>query len=168
MYDQDAVNYFNDIRELTVNISLLPIATDFSSLPTGYALADYFAPIVTTEEDLNQYKYPPVTEIEMPNKEVDDCPIKDKKVTFNAGPIGIGITCDTWELEFLQGIGGSFKRNFKNGNTEITVLVGVKAGVGGVSATAKQGVSIKFNEAGDFTGWAVKSEVGAKVGMGDK
>ena len=166
MYDQDAVNYFNDIRELTVNISLLPIATDFSSLPTGYALADYFAPIVTKDEDLNQYKNSPVKKIEMPEKEVDDCPFKDQKVSFDLGAIGIGITCDTWELEFLQGIGGSFKRNIKNGDTEITVLVGVKAGVGGVSATAKEGISLKFNEAGDFTGWAVKSEVGAKVGMG--
>ena len=166
MYDQDAVNYFNDIRELTVNISLLPIATDFSLLPQGYALADYFAPIVTKDEDLNQYKNSPVKKIEMPEKEVDDCPFKDQKVSFDLGAIGIGITCDTWELEFLQGIGGSFKRNIKNGDTEITVLVGVKAGVGGVSATAKEGISLKFNEAGDFTGWAVKSEVGAKVGMG--
>ena len=166
MYDQDAVNYFNDIRELTVNISLLPIATDFSLLPQGYALADYFAPIVTKDEDLNQYKNSPVKKIEMPEKEVDDCPFKDQKVSFDLGAIGIGITCDTWELEFLQGIGGSFKRNIKNGDTEITVLVGVKAGVGGVSAAAKQGLTVKFNEAGDFTGWAVKSEVGAKVGMG--
>jgi len=166
MYDQDAVNYFNDIRELTVNISLLPIATDFSLIPQGYALADYFAPIVTKDEDLNQYKNSPVKKIEMPEKEVDDCPFKDQKVSFDLGAIGIGITCDTWELEFLQGIGGSFKRNIKNGDTEITVLVGVKAGVGGVSATAKEGISLKFNEAGDFTGWAVKSEVGAKVGMG--
>ena len=166
MYDQDAVNYFNDIRELTVNISLLPIATDFSLLPQGYALADYFAPIVTKDEDLNQYKNSPVKKIEMPEKEVDDCPFKDQKISFDLGAIGIGITCDTWELEFLQGIGGSFKRNIKNGDTEITVLVGVKAGVGGVSAAAKQGLTVKFNEAGDFTGWAVKSEVGAKVGMG--
>lgn len=166
MYDQDAVNYFNDIRELTVNISLLPIATDFSLLPQGYALADYFAPIVTKDEDLNQYKNSPVKKIEMPEKEVDDCPFKDQKISFDVGAIGIGITCDTWELEFLQGIGGSFKRNIKNGDTEITVLVGVKAGVGGVSAAAKQGLTVKFNEAGDFTGWAVKSEVGAKVGMG--
>jgi hypothetical protein len=76
MYDQDAVNYFNDIRELTVNISLLPIATDFSLLPPGYALADYFAPIVTKDEDLNQYKSSPVAEIEMLEKEVDDCPLQ--------------------------------------------------------------------------------------------
>lgn len=167
MYDQDAVNYFNDIRELTVNISLLPIATDFSLLPPGYALADYFAPIVTKDEDLNQYKSSPVAEIEMLEKEVDDCPLKKiDKLVLNAGAIGFSITCDTWEIEYLQGIGGSLKRNFKNGDTEITVLVGVKAGVGGVSATAKEGISLKFNEAGDFTGWAVKSEVGAKVGMG--
>lgn len=166
IYNQDALNYFNDIREITVYASLVPIAMDFTLLPVTYALADYYLPFVEANEDLSQYIPKPVSDIEMLEKEIKKCPVEGKKSSFGIGPVGFAITCDTWEIEYLEGIGGSYKRNFKNGSSEVTVLVGVKKSAGNVEFGAKQGITFKFNNEGDFTGWSTKSEAGVKVGVG--
>ena len=69
------------------------------------------------------------------------------------------------QLEVLEGVGGSYKRNFKTGESEVTVLVGVSKKVGAVELGATQGVTFKFNK-GNFTGWSYKSDAGAKMGIG--
>ena len=166
IYDQDAINYFNDIRELTVYSSLLPIAMDFTLLPTSYTLADYILPIVQPEEDLREYYSQPVSDIEMTEKEEKECAIKGKKISFGLGPVSFGVTCDTWELELLQGLGAAVKHNFKTGAAEISVLAGVKTSAGGVEFGVKESATFKFNKEGDFIGWSSKSEAGGKVGIG--
>ncbi len=61
-------------------------------------------------------------------------------------------------------------RNFKTGESEISVLVGAKAGagVGPVKGelSAKGGVTLRFDSDGNFTGWTDKGELGAKTGFG--
>lgn len=166
IYDQDVLDYVNQIREITVYASIMPIITDFSALPTTYALADYIAPIVTSDEDLSQYKPEAVSPMETPKKKKKECAIKGKKLSVTLGPASFGVTCDTWELEILEGIGGAIKKNFKTGETEITVLVGAKAGAGGSEISGKIGATIKFDADGNYTGWGATSGAGAKVGMG--
>ncbi|MDD4760443.1 MAG: tetratricopeptide repeat protein [Bacteroidaceae bacterium] len=166
IYDQDVINYFNEIREITVFASLVPIALDFTLLPANYAIADYMAPIVEPNEDLSQYIPHPVAEIETPGKEKKKCAIEGNKISFGLGSAGFGVTCDTWEVEYLDGVGGSYKRNFKTGESEVTVLVGVSKKVGVVDFGAKQGVTFKFNKQGNFTGWSYKSDASAKMGIG--
>jgi len=165
IYDEDVINYFNDIRELTVYASLVPIALDFTLLPTSYIVVDQIVPTIAPGEDVRTKKPEPVSDIEMSEKDKKECAIKGKKISFGIGPVGFGVTCDTWELEVLEGVGGSYKRNFKTGESEVTVLVGVSKKVGAVELGAKQGVTFKFNE-GNMTGWSYKSDAGAKMGIG--
>ncbi|HTN68795.1 MAG: tetratricopeptide repeat protein [Dysgonamonadaceae bacterium] len=166
IYDEDVINYFNDIRELTVYASLVPIALDFTLLPTSYIVVDQIVPTIAPGEDVRTKKPEPVSDIEMSEKDKKECAIKGKKISFGIGPVGFGVTCDTWELEVLEGVGGSYKRNFKTGESEVTVLVGVSKKVGAVELGAKQGVTFKFNKQGNFTGWSYKSDAGAKMGIG--
>jgi len=166
IYDQDVVDYINKIREITVYASILPITTDFSMLPTTYALADHIAPIVEPDEDLSQYKPEPIGTVQTPPIKKKECAIKGKKLSVTMGPASFAVTCDTWEFEFLEGIGGAIKQNFKTGETEITVLVGVKTGAGTTEFSGKTGVTMKFDSDGNFTGWRTTTNAGAKVGMG--
>lgn len=166
IYDQDVVDYINKIREITVYASILPITTDFSMLPTTYALADHIAPIVEPDEDLSQYKPEPIGTVQTPPIKKKECAIKGKKLSVTMGPASFAVTCDTWEFEFLEGIGGAIKQNFKTGETEITVLVGVKTGAGTTEFSGKTGVTMKFDSDGNFTGWGTTTNAGAKVGMG--
>lgn len=169
IYDQDAMDYVNKIRELTVYSSFLPMALDFSTLPQSYALADYIAPIAGKDEDLSQFRPQPVGELTIPKKEAKKCGLKNK-LTFGIGPASFGVDCDSWELEFLAGVGGSYKQNFKTGESEISVLVGAKAGAGigpmKGELSAKGGVTLRFDRDGNFTGWTDKGEFGMKTGMG--
>ncbi|MEA4884041.1 MAG: hypothetical protein VB144_10390 [Clostridia bacterium] len=169
IYDQDVIDYVNEIRELTVYSSFLPLALDFSTLPQAYALADYIAPIADKNEDLSQFKPQPIGELTVPKKEAKKCGLKDK-LTFGIGPASFAVDCDSWELEFLAGVGGAYKQNFKTGESEISVLVGAKAGagVGPIKGelSAKGGVTLRFDSDGDFIGWTDKGELGAKTGLG--
>lgn len=166
IYNQDVLDYVNQIREITVYVSIMPVITDFSLLPTTYALVDIIAPIVTPDEDLSQYKAEIINPMEIPKKEKKECAIKGKKLSVSLGPASFGVTCDTWELEVLEGIGGAIKRNFKTGETEITVLVGAKAGAAGSEISGKIGATVKFDGKGNYSGWGTTSGAGAKVGMG--
>ncbi len=169
IYDHDVIDYVNKIRELTVYSSFLPMALDFSTLPQAYALADYIAPIAGKDEDLSQFRPQPVGELTIPKKEAKKCGLKNK-LTFGIGPASFGVDCDSWELEFLAGVGGSYKQNFKTGESEISVLVGAKAGAGIGPAkgelSAKGGVTLRFDKNGNFTGWTDKGEFGMKTGIG--
>jgi len=169
IYDQDVIDYVNRIRELTVYSSFLPMALDFSTLPQAYALADYIAPIADKNEDLSQFRPQPVGELTVPKKEAKKCGLKNK-ITFGVGPASFAVDCDSWELEFLAGIGGAYKQNFKTGESEISVLVGAKAGagVGPVKGelSAKGGVTLRFDRDGNFTGWTDRGELGMKTGIG--
>lgn len=169
IYDQDVIDYVNKIRELTVYSSFLPMALDFSTLPQAYALADYIAPIAGKDEDLSQFRPQPVGELTIPKKEAKKCGLKNK-LTFGIGPASFAVDCDSWELEFLAGVGGSYKQNFKTGESEISVLVGAKAGaeIGPVKGelSAKGGVTLRFDKDGNFTGWTDKGEFGMKTGIG--
>ncbi len=52
------------------------------------------------------------------------------------------VTCDSWELEFLAGLGAAYRHNFRTGESDISILVGAQARlfeVGRVSA----GVEVK-------------------------
>lgn len=169
IYDHDVIDYVNKIRELTVYASFLPMALDFSTLPQAYALADYIAPIAGKDEDLSQFRPQPVGELTIPKKEAKKCELKGK-ITFGVGPASFAVDCDSWELEFLAGVGGSYKQNFKTGESEISVLVGAKAGAGIGPAkgelSAKGGVTLRFDRDGNFTGWTDKGELGMKTGIG--
>jgi hypothetical protein len=169
IYDQAVMDYVNQIRELTVYASLLPLALDLSTLPQAYALADYIAPISTEGEDLSQYRPQPMGEMVVPQKKAEECGLKGK-VNFSLGPASFGVTCDSWELEFLAGVGGAYKRNFKTGETEISVLVGAKAGVGVGPASgelsAKGGLKFQFDADGNFAGWGDTGSLEAKAGIG--
>ena len=169
IYDQDVMDYVNKIRELTVYSCFLPVALDFSTLPQAYALADYIAPITDKDEDLSQFKLRPAEELTIPKKEAKKCELKDK-LTFGIGPASFAVDCDSWELEFLAGVGGAYKQNFKTGESEITVLVGAKAGAGIGPAkgelSAKGGLTLRFDRNGNFTGWTDKGELGMKTGIG--
>ncbi len=169
IYDQDVIDYVNKIRELTVYSCFLPLALDFSTLPQAYALADYIAPIAGKDEDLSQFKPKPVGELTIPKKEAKKCELKDK-LTFGIGPASFSVDCDSWELEFLAGVGGAYKQNFKTGESEISVLVGAKAGAGVGPAkgelSAKGGLTLRFDKDGNFTGWTDRGELGVKTGIG--
>ncbi|MGI6132701.1 MAG: tetratricopeptide repeat protein [Bacillota bacterium] len=169
IYDQDVIDYVNKIRELTVYSSFLPMALDFSTLPQAYALADYIAPIADKDEDLSQFRPQPVGELTIPKKEAKKCGLKNK-LAFGIGPASFAVDCDSWELEFLAGVGGSYKQNFKTGESEISVLVGAKAGaeIGPVKGelSAKGGVTLRFDKNGNLTGWTDKGEFGMKTGIG--
>lgn len=169
IYDRDVMDYVNQIRELTVYVSLTPLAFDLSTLPQAYALADYIAPITTEGEDLSQYRPQPVGELTVPTKEAEECGLKGK-LNFSIGPASFGVTCDSWELEVLAGVGGAYKRNFKTGESEISVLVGAKAGAGVGPASgelsAKGGLKFQFDSEGNFTGWSDTGGLEAKAGIG--
>ena len=169
IYDQDVIDYVNKIRELTVYSCFLPLALDFSTLPQAYALADYIAPIAGKDEDLSQFKLQPVGELTIPKKEAKKCELKNK-LTFGIGPASFSVDCDSWELEFLAGVGGAYKQNFKTGESEISVLVGAKAGAGVGPAkgelSAKGGLTLRFDKDGNFTGWTDRGELGVKTGIG--
>jgi len=169
IYDQDVIDYVNKIRELTVYSSFLPMALDFSTLPQAYALADYIAPIAGKDEDLSQFRPQPAGELTIPKKEAKKCGLKNK-LTFGIGPASFAVDCDSWELEFLAGVGGSYKQNFKTGESEISVLVGAKAGAGIGPAkgelSAKGGVTLRFDRDGNFAGWTDRGEFGMKTGIG--
>ena len=169
IYDQDVIDYVNKVRELTVYSCFLPLALDFSTLPQAYALADYIAPIADKNEDLSQFRPQPVGELTVPKKEAKKCGLKNK-ITFGIGPASFAVDCDSWELEFLAGVGGSYKQNFKTGESEISVLVGAKAGagIGPVKGelSAKGGVTLRFDRDGNFTGWTDRGELGMKTGIG--
>lgn len=169
VYDESVMDYINQVRKLTVYTAFLPIALDFSTLPQSYALADYIAPIVEKDEDLSVYAADPIQPLAVPEKKAKECGLKQKLV-FELGPASFSVTCDTWELEVLEGIGGAYKRNFKTGESEISVLVGVKAtaGAGPIKGelSAKTGVTMRFDSDGNFTGWSQRGDAGAKVGTG--
>ena len=118
-----------------------------------YIVVDQIVPTIAPGEDVRTKKPEPVSDIEMSEKDKKECAIKGKKISFGIGPVGFGVTCDTWELEVLEGVGGSYKRNFKTGESEVTVLIGVSKKAGVVELGAKQGVTFKFNK-GNFTGWS--------------
>ena len=169
IYDQDVMDYVNKIRELTVYSCFLPMALDFSTLPQAYALADYIAPIADKDEDLSQFRPQPVGELTIPNKEAKKCGLKNK-LTFGIGPASFAVDCDSWELEYLAGIGGSYKQNFKTGESEISILVGAKAGAGIGPAkgelSAKGGLTLRFDSDGNFAGWTDRGEFGMNTGIG--
>jgi len=79
-------------------------------------------------------------------------------------------TADSWKLEFLAGVGGAYKRNFNTGESEISVLVGARAGarIGPVKGelSAKGGVTFRFGRAGNFTDWTDRGGLGMKTGIG--
>ena len=169
IYDQSVMDFVNQVRELTVYASLLPLSLDLSTLPQSYTLADYIAPITAEGEDLSQYRPQPMGELTVPQKRAQECGLKGK-LSFSLGPASFSVTCDSWELEYLSGVGGSYKQNFKTGESEISILVGAKAGVGVGPASgelsAKGGLTFRFDSDGDFSGWGDKGGLEAKAGIG--
>jgi tetratricopeptide (TPR) repeat protein len=169
IYDQDVVDYVNAVREITVYASFLPLALDLATLPVSYALAEHIAPIVTKDEDISALKTQPVGELVVPEKKAKKCELKDK-IAFGIGIASFAVDCSSWELEVLAGVGGAYKQNFKTGESEISVLVGAKAGagVGPVKGelSAKGGVTLRFDSDGNFVGWSDRGEIGMKTGVG--
>ncbi|MGI6610648.1 MAG: hypothetical protein ACOX4G_09065 [Limnochordia bacterium] len=169
IYDQDVVDYVNAVREITVYASFLPLALDLATLPVSYALAEHIAPIVTKDEDISALRTQPVGELVVPEKKAKKCELKDK-ITFGIGIASFAVDCSSWELEVLAGVGGAYKQNFKTGESEISVLVGAKAGagVGPVKGelSAKGGVTLRFDSDGNFVGWSDRGEIGMKTGVG--
>ena len=132
-------------------------------------MADYIAPIVSQDEDLGALRAQAVGELVVPEKKPKECELKNK-LSFSVGIASFAVDCSSWELELLAGAGGAYKRNFKTGESEISVLVGAKVGAGagpvGGELSAKGGVTLRFDRDGNFVGWSDRGELGMKTGVG--
>jgi hypothetical protein len=110
--------------------------------------------------------------VNVPDKNVPECPFKDRKMKIGLVVCSIGLDCESIEGECGEGLLVGAKWNYKNkeltgfGGAGFKADLGVEGGVN-IKAEAKAGFEVTFNTKNQLVDVAYKTEVTGTAGVGN-
>lgn len=100
----------------------------------------------------------------VPKGKGPDCPWKDgEKFKIGFGPASLNLDCTSFEIEYAEGIAGSYKYDFKDHETTIFLGGGIKEEFGVADFSAKAGGFVKINSKGDIIDMGLTAEQGSSL-----